>query len=295
MSQVVQVALVGAGNMGGGLLSRLCQLGWSVAVHDTDPRAQSQAAHLGALPCASALQAASKLAPDGVLIVVVVDAAQTESVLWGQEGAGPCLRPGQTVMLCPTLGPSTVQKQAERLALAGIDCIDAPMSGGPVRAKEGTMSLMVACSDQVWERSQMLLNAISQQVFRVGQCPGDGARTKLVNNLLAAVNLVGTAEAMALAERLGLNPSATLSVIEASSGQSWIGSDRMHRALADDFEPRAHVTLLAKDTRLAVLAAEEVAFDPPLGRLARDLFAEAIGQGWADLDDAALLKLMRQR
>lgn len=228
-------------------------------------------------------------------MVVVVDAAQTEAVLWGDGGAGPVLQPGQSVLLCPTLGPATVQSQAERLSQMGIDFIDAPMSGGPMRAQEGTMSLMVACSDAVWQRSQMLLNALSQQVFRVGTRAGDGARTKLVNNLLAAVNLAGAAEAMALAERLGLDPAATLSVIEASSGQSWIGSDRMRRALAGDFEPRAHVTLLAKDTGLAVQAADDVAFDPALGRLARDLFAQALGHGWAELDDAALLKLMRQR
>jgi putative dehydrogenase len=295
MTSLTQVAVVGAGNMGGGMLTRLRGLGWSVAVHDTDLLAQSKAVALGAVACGSAMEAARHLTPDGVLMVVVVDAAQTEAVLWGDGGAGPVLKPGQAVMLCPTLGPATVQSQAERLAQMGIDCIDAPMSGGPVRAQEGTMSLMVACSEVVWQRSQNLLNALSQQVFRVGTRAGDGARTKLVNNLLAAVNLAGAAEAMALAERLGLDPAATLSVIEASSGQSWIGSDRMRRALAGDFEPRAHVTLLAKDTGLAVQAAEEVAFDPALGRMARDLFAQALQQGWADLDDAALLQLMRQR
>ena len=294
MTNLTQVAVVGAGNMGGGMLTRLCGLGWSVAVYDIDPQVQSQAVAMGAVACGSALEAARMLAPDGVLMVVVVDAAQTEAVLWGEGGAGPVLKPGQSVMLCPTLGPATVQSQAERLALMGIDFIDAPMSGGPVRAQQGTMSLMVACSDAVWQRSQKLLTALSQQVFRVGTRAGDGARTKLVNNLLAAVNLAGAAEAMALAERLGLDPAATLSVIEASSGQSWIGSDRMRRALAGDFEPRAHVTLLAKDTGLAVQAADDAAFDPPLGRLARDLFAQALGQGWADLDDAVLLKVMRQ-
>jgi 3-hydroxyisobutyrate dehydrogenase len=295
MTDLAQVSVVGAGNMGGGMLARLCGLGWSVAVHDIDPRVQSRAVALGAFACGSAMEAARNLAPDGVLMVVVVDAAQTEAVLWGEAGAGPVLKPGQAVMLCPTLGPATVQSQAERLAQRGIDLIDAPMSGGPLRAQEGTMSLMVACSNAVWQRSQKLLNALSQQVFRVGSRAGDGARTKLVNNLLAAVNLVGAAEAMALAERLGLDPAATLSVIEASSGQSWIGSDRMRRALAGDFEPRAHVTLLAKDTGLAVQAADEVAFNPALGRMARDLFAQALGQGWANLDDAALLQLMRQR
>jgi 3-hydroxyisobutyrate dehydrogenase-like beta-hydroxyacid dehydrogenase len=281
--------------MGGAMLARLRDLAWQVAVHDTDAQAQAQAVALGAVSCGSAGQAAQSLVPHGVLLVAVVDAAQTESVLWGEAGAAVHLQSGQCVMLCPTLGPTTVAAQAERLALQGVDCMDAPMSGGPLRARQGRMSLMVAGPDAVWTRHQNLLNALSDQVFRVGTRAGDGARTKLVNNLLAAVNLVGAAEAMALAERLGLDPAATLSVIEASSGQSWIGSDRMRRALAGDFEPRAHVTLLAKDTGLAVQAADEVAFDPPLGRLARDLFAQALGHGWADLDDAALLKLMRQR
>ena len=295
MTSLTQVAVVGAGNMGGAMLARLRDLAWSVGVYDTDAQAQAKALTHGALPMASPRHAARSLAPDGVLLIAVVDAAQTEAVLWGEDGAGPELQPGQTVMLCPTLGPKTVQTQAERLAERGVDCMDAPMSGGPLRARQGTMSLMVACSEPVWQRSQHLLNGLSQQVFRVGVRAGDGARTKLVNNLLAAVNLAGAAEALALAERLGLDPAVTLSVMEASSGQSWIGSDRMGRALAGDFEPRAHVSLLAKDTGLAVSAADEVAYDPPLGRLARDLFAQAMAQGLAQLDDSALLQLMRQR
>ena len=295
MTSLTQVAVVGAGNMGGAMLVRLRDLAWSVGVYDTDAQAQAKALVHGALPMASPRHAAHSLTPDGVLLIAVVDAAQTEAVLWGEDGAGPELQPGQTVMLCPTLGPKTVQTQAERLAERGVDCMDAPMSGGPLRARQGTMSLMVACSEPVWQRSQHLLNGLSQQVFRVGVRAGDGARTKLVNNLLAAVNLAGAAEALALAERLGLDPAVTLSVIEASSGQSWIGSDRMGRALAGDFEPRAHVSLLAKDTGLAVSAADDVAYDPPLGRLARDLFGRAMAQGLAQLDDAVLLELMRQR
>ncbi len=299
MSLGLPVAVIGAGNMGGGMLARLLALGWSVGVHDIDPRAQALAVDWGAVPFDSAMQAAQSLAPHGLLLVAVVDAAQTEAVLWGTDGqgehcgAGPHLQAGQAVMLCPTLGPDAVQSQAERLALSGVDCIDAPMSGGPVRARDGSMSLMVACSEAAWQRHQNLLNALSRQVFRVGTRAGDGARTKLVNNLLAAVNLAGAAEALALAERLGLDPATTLSVIEASSGQSWIGSDRMRRALVGDFEPRAHVSLLAKDTGLAVQAAESAAYEPVLGRLARDLFAQAMAQGLQNQDDAALLKLMR--
>lgn len=126
------------------------------------------------------------------------------------------------------------------------------------RARDGSMSLMVACADAVFARTESLLDALSYKVFRISQRPGDGARTKLVNNLLAGINLVGAAEVLALAERMGLDLTTTLNVIAQSSGQSWIGFDRMRRAVEGDFAPRAHVTLLEKDTRLAVEAARAV-------------------------------------
>ena len=152
------------------------------------------------------------------------------------------------------------------------------------------MSLMVACAEHVFARHQSLINALSSNVFRISEKPGDGARTKLVNNLLAGINLVGAAEALAMAQKLGLDMAKTLDVIERSSGQSWIGSDRLRRALADDYEPRAHMTLLEKDTRLAVAAARAAGFEGPLGASARDVFAQASAGGLANLDDAALFK-----
>ena len=206
----------------------------------------------------------------------------------GARGAGAC------VVLCPTLGPASTEAIAARLGERGIDCIDAPMSGGPARARDGSMSLMVACDDAPFERHAALLEALSTKVFRVGERPGDGARTKLVNNLLAAINLAGAAEAIALAERLGLDPARTLAVIEQSSGQSWIGSDRMRRAIAGDLAPRAHTTLLAKDSRLALEMAADAGFEAPLGRAAAERFRAACAAGFGALDDASLLQLLRE-
>ena len=150
------------------------------------------------------------------------------------------------------------------------------------------MSLMVACDNAVFERLSGLLQTVASKVFKISEKPGDAARTKLVNNLLAGINLVGAAEALALAGRLGLDLTKTLDVIEQSSGQSWIGSDRMRRALADDFAPRAHVTLLEKDTRLALDCARAAGFDGPLGQHASSVFARASAAGLAALDDAAI-------
>jgi 3-hydroxyisobutyrate dehydrogenase len=198
-------------------------------------------------------------------------------------------------MLCPTIAPPDVEDIARELAPRGIHTIDAPMSGGPARARDGSMSLMVACADPVFALNRDLIEALSRKVFRISQRPGDGARTKLVNNLLAGINLAGAAEALALADRMGLDLRRTLDVIEQSSGQSWIGSDRLRRAIEGDYEPRAHVTLLAKDTRLAIEAAQASGFHGPLGPVAGDVFARAIREGLGDLDDAALFKMLSRR
>ena len=141
------------------------------------------------------------------MIVAVVDAAQCDDVLFGAGGAAAGWRSGSAVLLCPTIAPHDVERVAARLQVDHVDCIDAPMSGGPQRAREGSMSLMVACADAVFARHEPLLRWLSARLERIGTRIGDGARTKLVNNLLAAVNLAGTAEALALAERVTFEPA----------------------------------------------------------------------------------------
>ena len=285
------VAFIGIGNMGLGMALRLRDAGQAVRVHDVDAARCAEAAEGGALVAGSPAAVAQGCA---LLVVAVVDAVQTEAVLFSADGAAAALPAGATVMLCPTIGPADVERLAARLALLGLGCIDAPMSGGPARARDGSMSLMVACVDALWTVHEPLLRQLASRLFRISARPGDGARTKLVNNLLGAVNLAGAAEAMALAQRLGLDAAATLAVIEQSSGQSWVGSDRMARALAGDFAPRAHTTLLAKDSALALQMAAEAGVRPRLGSEAAAMFQAALAAGYADDDDGRMLSLVQQ-
>jgi 3-hydroxyisobutyrate dehydrogenase len=284
------IGIIGVGNMGGAMAANLLSQGWPVHVCDIDATKTQPLASNGAAVHANPADMASKVS---LLIVCVVDGAQTQDVLFGVNGAALHMQVDHCVMLCPTISPEDVEVCAYKLAAFGVKTIDAPMSGGPVRARQGSMSLMLACADAVFEQHQKLLATLSSQVFRISQQPGDGARTKLVNNLLAGINLAGAAEVIALSERMGLNLTTTLNVIEQSSGQSWIGNDRMRRAIADDFEPRAHTTLLAKDTKLAVTAASKLGFKTPLGKLTAETFARALAHGLAEQDDASLFKLMR--
>ena len=284
------VAIIGVGNMGGGMARNLLAKGVVVHVCDLDADKTQSLQALGARVAACPAQLAGMAA---LYIVCVVTAAQVNDVVWGEQGLAAQFQPGDTVMLCPTIAPEDAEAVAARLAGQGVAALDAPMSGGPERAALGTMSLMVAGADAVFERHQALLNALANPVFRISQRVGDGARTKLVNNLLAGINLVGAAEALALAERMGLDGGRTLQVMAASSAQSWIASDRMTRALSGDWAPRAHMTLLEKDTGLAQQMALKAGYVGPLGPGAAAVFAQASAAGLAELDDAAVLRHLR--
>lgn len=280
------IGIIGIGNMGFALLQRLRSEGWPVVVHDIDPQRCTAALALGATVARHAAEVAQHCRQT---LVVVVDAAQTAEVLWGEQGLHCQAQVGDVVWLCPTLGPQDVEAAAERLAALGVSVMDAPMSGGPLRAQRGEMSLMLAGPAAVLHANEALLSTLAGQRFVISARAGDAARTKLINNLLAAINLAGAAEVLALAQQWGLDARQTLSVIEASSGQSWIASDRLRRALDNDFAPRAHTTLLAKDSRLALQACAQAGTPPPgLGQLAAQRFAQACEQGLGHLDDASL-------
>ena len=310
------IGIVGVGNMGGAIAENLLARGWRVGVHDIDDHKTRALVACGA----RAVQTPSALADFcNIIIIAVVDAHQVEEVFSAHSvalssdsksqphshphphpakhsGLLSAIGPGHTVLLCPTISPKDVIRFAQAIEERGAAVIDAPMSGGPVRARTGQMSLMVACSNALYEKQQSLLNAIAAPVFFISERVGDGAKTKLINNLLAGINLVASAELFAMAEKLGLDLQTTLSVIQASSGQSWVGSERMGRAIASDplkLTPLAHMTLLEKDTRLALEMGLEVGYSGPLGASAVKTFKEASACGLANCDDAAMLEFLR--
>jgi L-threonate 2-dehydrogenase len=284
-----EIGIIGVGNMGGGMARCLLGKGYAVHVVDMDATKTEALAKFGAIVHNDAT---TFPATCSAIIVCVIDSSQVEAVLHTIVSTSIKNR---TVMLCPTIAPEDVERFAARLIQHCLQAIDAPMSGGPKRAEDGTMSLMVACPNALFEQHQTLLNDLSNQVFHVSERIGDGARTKLVNNLLAGIHLAGAAETMALAQRIGLDAQKTLSVLQSGSAKSWIGEDRMSRALQGDFAPRAHMTLLAKDTQLALSMAAKAGVDCHVGTPASQAFVDAASSGYADMDDAALLPFFRSK
>lgn len=288
------VGIVGIGAMGGAMARNLQRRGHPPLVHDIDARVVADAERSGLQPCASTAVLAAR---SEVVVVVVVDAPQIEAVLFGPDGVVAARRddagPRQTVVLCSTIAPEDTERFAKRLATHGIDTVDAPISGGPARAERGEMSMMVAASQAVFTRCEPLLRWMADPLHVVGERIGDGARVKLVNNLLAGIHLVAGAEAMALGERLGLDRQRLFELIQSSSGASWILGDRMPRALTGDLQPaRARTALLNKDVGLAVQMAAAAGVEVPMGARALAVFNAAMAAGVGDCDDASVIGLL---
>jgi 3-hydroxyisobutyrate dehydrogenase-like beta-hydroxyacid dehydrogenase len=287
-SASLRVGVIGVGNMGAAMAARLLALGHRVTVRDLRRDAEAPLAAAGA---AVALTAAALAQRCEFTVMAVVDAQQNRAALFDERDAAcHALTANQVVVLTSTIAPADTRALAARLASLGAVVVDAPVSGGPARARDGTMSMMVGATDAAYARAAPLLAALSDRVFRVGAEPGHGAAMKLINNMLAAVNLVAAGEACALARRAGLDLATVAQVIAASSGQSWIFDDRVRRVLAGDAVPRARAGLLAKDSALAQAMAAEVDFECPLGALAAQQFATAIAAGLGAADDSLMLR-----
>jgi 3-hydroxyisobutyrate dehydrogenase-like beta-hydroxyacid dehydrogenase len=286
----MNVGVVGAGAMGMGVVRSLLRDGFATHVRDIRPEAHEEAARYGAVCHASA--AALARVCDAV-VVLVVDSAQIEDVLFASDGiAAGGSRP--VVLLGSTIAPEDTASFAKRLARAGLTAIDAPVSGGPQRAADGTMTMMLSGAPEAIERCDGVLRAFAGKVFVVGTRPGDAAKFKIVNNMLAAANLAAAGEAMAIAERAGLDARVVHDVIAASSGASWIFADRSPRALDGDYVPRAATRILLKDVGLAVDLANSAGVDAAMAKAAQDAFRAAVDAGYGEQDDASIVEWKRK-
>ena len=195
--------------------------------------------------------------------------------------------------MCSTIAPEDATRFAKRWAQRNVVMLDAPISGGPARAHAGTLSIMAAGPDAAFVRVQGVLDAMAKHVFRLGERAGDGSRMKIVNNMMAGANLAAACEAMALAEKLGLDARTAFDVVNASSGSSWIFADRMTRVLEEDHAVRAALKILTKDVGLFVEAAEAQRYHAPVAQAALAAFRKAVRQGLGEDDDSALIKSYR--
>lgn len=287
-----RIAFIGLGVMGRPMAINLVRAGYDVHGFDINPAAVEAAAQ-GGVVAASTVEDAARDAD--VLITMVVNDAQMRAVLFEPGNAAGALKPGATVIGMSTMSRATVQAVAKTLAERGVRYLDAPVSGGEVGAQQATLSVMVGGPGDVLEAMLPVLRAMGKNVYHVGENAGDGQAMKMINQLLVCVHNAVTAEALVFAEKLGLDTKMVFEIISNSAGNSWMFQNRGARMIHREFEPpKSALAILVKDLGFVVDAADAVAFPLPLGSAAHQLYKAAAAQGWTQLDDSILIRLMEQ-
>ncbi|MFG2891048.1 L-threonate dehydrogenase [Streptomyces sp. NPDC048248] len=283
-----RVGVVGLGAMGLGMARSLRNAGFDVGVHDLRPAVTAAFAEDGGTAFASAGELAAAV---DVLVGVVVNAAQVESVLFGADGAAGRLRPGSVYVMCSTADPGWSAELEKRLAERGVLYLDAPISGGAARAAKGELTMMTSGAPGAYAVADPVLEAMSSTVYRLGDEAGIGSKVKVVNQLLAGVHIAAAAEAMALGIKAGVPAEALYEVITHSAGNSWMFENRMAHVLAGDYTPLSAVDIFVKDLGLVLDAARPEKFPLPLAATAHQMFLQASASGLGAEDDSAVIKI----
>ena len=284
----MDVAVIGLGSMGMGAALNLLRKGHAASGCDLSAPAREQFARAGG----RAVERPADL-PDGLgaVIVLVVNAAQAEDVLFGPQGCIPRLAPDAVVLCSTTVAPEAARRLGARLAERGIAMLDAPVSGGAAGAREGRMTVMASGPEAAFARAQPVLDAIAGKVWRLGEAHGAGSTVKMVNQLLAGVHIAAAAEAMALGIRAGADPQTLFDVITTSAGNSWMFQNRVPHILAGDDTPRSAVNIFVKDLGIVLDQARALTFPLPLAATAHQLFLAASAAGHGGRDDAFVIRV----
>ena len=286
------VAVIGLGAMGLPMATRLAER-FAVRGFDIAAERIALAAEAGVTPASSAAEAVD--GADAVLVAVRTG-AQLEALLFGEDGLAPHLADGAVVILTSTVGTDGIDAIAAQLAAHGAQLVDAPLSGGPVRAGEGDLLIVVGATPTALETARPVLDQLASTLSIVGDRPGDGQALKTVNQLLCGVHIAAAAEALALADALGLDRARTLDALTAGAANSFMLGNRGPRALQaydeDGAEVLSRLDIFVKDLGIVGDAARRAHLSTPVAAAAEQLFLLGEAQGLGALDDSAVIRVV---
>ena len=282
-----KIAVIGLGSMGFGMAQSSLRAGHTTFGYDinatTTQRFQDGGGASGALT-----EVGERL---DAVVVVVLNAAQTESVLFGPDGVVSMLKPGAVVMACATVAPDFARQMAAKCDAVGVHYLDAPISGGSVKASQGALSIMASGTHDAFAAARPVLDATAATVFELGDSAGSGSAMNVVNQLLAGVHIAAMAEAMTFGMTQGVEPAQFLEVISKCAGTSWMLENRAPHIVAGDYTPHSSVDIWPKDLGIVLDVAKSAKFGAPLTAAALQQFLAASGSGLGSEDDAAVAKV----
>lgn len=283
-----RLGVIGLGSMGMGIAQSLLAAGFDVVGLDTNGLALEKFRGLGGRTAASP----AGLAEDSrAVLSVVKNGSQTEDVLFGRDGCAMRMAAGAVFISMATIAPRQAADFAARLGVHGVDYIDAPISGGAVKAAQGKLSVMASGAPEVFEKVGDVFDAVAENLFRLGDAPGQGSTFKAVNQLLAGVHIAVAAEAMSFAAGMGLDLEEVYRVITNSAGTSWMFQDRMRRVVDNDYVARSSTDIFVKDLGIVLDVAREEKLPVPLSAAALQMFLMTSAAGMGNDDDSSVARL----
>jgi 3-hydroxyisobutyrate dehydrogenase len=283
---MTKIGFIGLGSMGLPMAQNLAAKGFEVAGYDLRKAAIDElVAHGGR----SAANVGDALADAELAILMVVNAAQAESVLFDTNAIARLAKDAVVVVMA-TCPPAKAAALAKRVEGAGFGFVDAPVSGGVVGARAGSLTIMVGAGDTEFGKAKPALDAMGGKIARVGKEPGQGATAKAVNQLLCGVHIAAAAEALAMAKKLGVDMEQMLDIVSGSAASSWMLRDRGARMLQDEPNVTSAVDIFVKDLGIVLETGDGAAADIPLARAAHEKFVAASGAGFGAFDDSQVIR-----
>lgn len=291
MSRQTKIAVIGLGSMGLGMARSALKAGHQVRGFDVNPKALEALEAQGGIAASTPADAASGA---DISVIVVVNAAQTEAVLFGDDGIVSAMSPGSVIVSCATISPAEAKSFAARTEAAGLLYLDGPISGGSIKASSGELTVMASGSAQAFEAARPALEAMATTVHELGSEPGVGSSFKIVNQSLAGVHIAAACEAITFAKSLDLDISRVFDVITKSAGNSWMFENRIPHVLAGDYTPHSAVSIFTKDLGIVTDIGRHQKFPLPITAAALQLFIMTEAAGMGRDDDSSVARLLAQ-
>ena len=271
-----KLGFVGLGNIGEPMCRRLLENGYEVSIYDTDPKAVSR---LGDMPAEPARNLETLVSSAEVVILSLPGSDVVEEVVLGEGGLAEGLSSGKVLIDTSSSKPSSTRELAEKLAESGVEMLDAPVSGGVLRAEEGKLAVMVGGKGEVFERCRGIFEAFGEKNFHVGD-HGAGHLVKSLSNLLSATTLASAAEAVILAQKAGVAPETLLEVINAGNGRSYSTEVKFPNFILNrSFDDGFALGLMVKDLKIALETAAEIGHPMFSGSAISQLWQAAFARG----------------
>ena len=286
-----RLGFIGLGLMGKPMATRLLEAGYTVAVHNRSQGAVRDLAGRGAIACTTSREVAERAE---VVITMLPDAPDVELVLLGERGVLEGAAPGSVVIDRTTNNPEDSARLAVRLWDKQVSMLDAPVSGGDVGARNGTLSIMVGGPRQTFEACEPILKVLGHTIVHMGPQVGLGGHAKLANQILVAVTLAGMSEALVYGAKAGIDPALLVEAMSAGLARCGSLDIKAPKVLAGDFQPGGKVDSQVKDLRYAMQMARKLKVSLPVTSIVNELFHAVQYAGRGDWDHAAIITLIEE-